>query len=77
MKYHIKIVQFTVDIPHLPPNIYRVKGFITFENNAQKYLIQYTNGNLKVEPFNLNIDNYLVLIGDNIDQEKVQSPHKI
>ncbi|WP_314348198.1 GTP-binding protein [Mammaliicoccus vitulinus] len=75
--YPLDIKSFKYWIKHLPPNIYRVKDFITFENNAQKYLIQYTNGNLKVEPFNLNIDNYLVLIGDNIDQEKVQSPHKI
>ena len=68
---------FKTWLKDLPNNIYRIKGFITFKNDPNKYLIQVSNDNLRIEQYNINIDDYLILIGDNLNKEAVFSPNEI
>ncbi|RIP35017.1 GTP-binding protein [Staphylococcus gallinarum] len=60
----------------LPNNIYRVKGFLTFEDSDVKKLVQYTNNNLNIVSSQLNIEDYVVVIGHNIDKEQLSNSIK-
>lgn len=62
-------------LQNLPDHIYRVKGFLTFDDSNVKNLIQYTNNHLNLVSSHLNIDDYIVVIGHNID--KVQLSHSV
>ncbi|MEP9853209.1 GTP-binding protein [Staphylococcus aureus] len=55
----------------LPPNIYRVKGFLNFKKNNKNSIIQYSNNHLNIESTPLNMKEYLVIIGYNIDYDKL------
>ncbi|MCG7338914.1 GTP-binding protein [Staphylococcus sp. ACRSN] len=65
----------------LPDNIYRVKGFLTFDDSAVKSLVQYANHHLDVVSSHLSIEDYLVVIGHNIDKvqltDSVQQYHNL
>ena len=63
--------KFKLWLQNLPQKVYRVKGFITFENSPNKYLVQISNSNVLIEKYDIDIDDYLILIGEKIDEENI------
>lgn len=55
----------------LPENIYRVKGFLNFNENKKNSIIQYANYHLDIQSTNMHMNNYLVIIGHNLDNEQL------
>lgn len=55
----------------LPENIYRVKGFLKFNENQSNSIIQYTNYHLDIQSTNIQMKNYLVIIGYKLDHERL------
>ncbi|HCZ7718972.1 TPA: GTP-binding protein, partial [Staphylococcus aureus] len=66
--------QFIKRLACLPSHIYRLKGFMTFEDTAHTYLIQFTQGQYELTPvaFSKKVPEYLVLIGKGISKEDYQ-----
>lgn len=58
-------------IQNLPSYVYRVKGFIDFGENGLKSQIQYANNQLNIQTTDLNVDNYIVIIGHNINNDEI------
>lgn len=56
---------------NLPPYVYRVKGFIGFDENNLKSQIQYANNQLNIQTTDLNMDNYIVIIGHNMNNDEI------
>ncbi|MDN8904724.1 GTP-binding protein, partial [Staphylococcus aureus] len=54
-----------------PSHIYRLKGFMTYEDTAHTYLIQIKQGQYELTPvaFSKKEPEYLVLIGKGISKE--------
>lgn len=66
--------QFIKRLACLPSHIYRLKGFMTFEDTTHTYLIQFTQGQYELTPvaFSKKVPEYLVLIGKGISKEDYQ-----
>lgn len=66
--------EFIKRLACLPSHIYRLKGFMTFEDTAHTYLIQFTQGQYELTPvaFSKKVPEYLVLIGKGISKEDYQ-----
>lgn len=66
--------EFIKRLACLPSHIYRLKGFMTFEDTTQTYLIQYTQGQYELIPmaFSKKVPEYLVLIGRGIAKADYQ-----
>ncbi|QFT87246.1 Putative metal chaperone YciC [Bacillus sp. THAF10] len=56
----------------LPPTIFRVKGFVQFEGDSHTFLIQYSYGLPYMHKQPVNFPKNLVLIGSNLDKEKLK-----
>jgi len=67
----VQIEKFKLWLQNLSQKVYRVKGFITFENSPNKYLVQISNSNVLIEKYDIDIDDYLILIGEKIDEENI------
>lgn len=64
---------FITWLKHLPSNIYRVKGFLHFKEYTKNCIIQYSNNHLDIETTPLNMEQYLVIIGHNINHKNIMS----
>jgi len=60
----------------LPKSVYRLKGFVTFEEDGSVYLLNYVAGRWELEPSESTTNN-LVFIGENIESTKNQIKNKI
>ena len=57
----------------LDDNIYRVKGFVTLRHMpSETYLLQYAFGIPQYEPYELKRDPVIVIIGSQIDKERIK-----
>ncbi len=65
--------EFIKRLACLPSHIYRLKGFMTFEDTAHTYLIQFTQGQYELTPvaFSKKVPEYLVLIGKGISKKTI------
>ncbi|HBN26892.1 MAG TPA: hypothetical protein DD405_05445 [Desulfobacteraceae bacterium] len=66
---------FLKTIESLPPNVFRMKGVVNFENAQEPVLIQYVAGRYELSEFNnSNLpDRFLVLIGQGIQKNLIIS----
>ncbi|MES3650142.1 GTP-binding protein [Staphylococcus saprophyticus] len=62
---------FITWLKHLPSTIYRVKGFLHFKEYTENCVIQYSNNHLDIETTSLNMEQYLVIIGHNMNHKEI------
>ncbi len=61
-------------ILRLPDNIYRLKGYVRFRDDPETtYLFQFANGLPDYEPIQGEVQNTIVLIGENLDKERLRN----
>ncbi|KOR14220.1 cobalamin biosynthesis protein CobW [Staphylococcus carnosus] len=61
-------------ILRLPENIYRLKGYVRFRDTPETtYLFQFAYGMPDYEPIQGNNTNAVVLIGENLDKERLRN----
>ncbi|KFZ43495.1 GTP-binding protein [Anoxybacillus flavithermus] len=57
---------------HVEENIFRIKGFVRFTDDpSQTYIFQYAYGEPCLIPISFSFPNNLVLIGTDLDREKI------
>ncbi|MDC6327079.1 CobW family GTP-binding protein [Staphylococcus auricularis] len=61
--------QFIHQLEFMPKTIFRIKGFVRFQNGPHIYLVQYAQGEIELSPIELSaeVPLYLVAIGTDLD----------
>lgn len=72
-KHSVKLEDLVKWFETLPQSTYRAKGFIQLAEHPQLQLVQYAEGQLEIEPIDLQnqTEQYLVVIGNQLDKIKV------
>ncbi|RIN79542.1 CobW family GTP-binding protein [Staphylococcus simulans] len=72
-KHSVKLEDLVKWFETLPQSTYRAKGFVQLAEHPQLQLVQYAQGQLEIEPIELEsqTDQYLVVIGSQLDKIKV------
>lgn len=61
-------------ILRLPDNVYRLKGYVRFRDAPETtYLFQFANGLPDYEPIQDEVQNTIVLIGEQLDKERLRN----
>ncbi|RIW35139.1 GTP-binding protein [Bacillus salacetis] len=58
-------------LKRLPDTIYRMKGYVPFSGRRYPYMFQYSYGMPLFIPEDMNLPKTLVIIGENLDEDKM------
>jgi G3E family GTPase len=72
----IEQIQFEEWIRSLPSTVYRMKGYVAFTHSSYPFLFQYSYGMPVYMPEYMKMPLTLVIIGEELDQERLYSQLK-